>query len=896
MALKLVGRRLNLVLADFSSMSLGFRNKICRPRRSTRRQDFEKVFNFWINVVFGSRHRKILLVTVATFAKPENALKRAEELINVEQKQAALQALHDHITSKRHRAWQKALERIMFKEAEQARIQAQALEEALDVEDLEVDKRPEDLMLSYVCAEKGKNRSDWEIVTPWLKFLWETYRTVLEILRNNSKLESPYALLTCMSNGTVFSSVTKSLLHLSFVAFDMLHSPFFSRGGKTKERRDREKRELEEKERLRREGLLRRPVEPLSRSTDPASGTHPFKPPMPAAPAAAKAAPSLGKYMPRFLRERNEGQLAMHPESDRWWKQDDRPPQTIFYVLILPQWIIMGTKRFSLSQGILIGNDSSSIGSPKDTEWLNRIKRPPLRIQLTHLPSANVVVLESMIMIILVTNNIEGTYKTTFPIEANTAISFSQMRRGFGSQANPTAISSLGIQASSSQAYPATGSGHGDQAVPTRANVAACSSLLFQSLPVQTNPTPCTIYGAQSSLVEAGSTVNSSYGIQSALAPANPTPYIGYRPKATPAHAHPNANSANHSQLIPAQSNSAAASSHAPNDLLGQAVCGTLDGTFDAGYMLTVRVANGGHVLKGLVFDPRLCVPISVENDIAPLLPMATPNGTPSSVVESDQTLVSVPIHPVPVPFSVALPLQVREPAAASQTMNPMLVTSSLPQPSRQLNTNKVVPNDLDPQLSLNKVAPNDTDPRLSTNKVAPTDIDDLLAEVQAKTLQTLSKSSVNNANQESSPAASQHVVDDDKQAENLSADVKEEAFQTFQTTLDVLPEDRCTNLVGFLSREQSMHQVKGSSSNIVEASGANKGMRLTEESSGNVVEAAGGEQGQHCLEESWQGNMQRLSDETSDEKALLLGEPKSGVLNPEAPSCAPRINFIGED
>ncbi|CAL9747725.1 unnamed protein product [Musa acuminata subsp. burmannicoides] len=457
---------------------------------------------------------------------------------------------------------------------------------------------------------------------------------------------------------------------------------------------------------------------------------------------------------------------------------------------------------------------------------------------------------------------------------------------------------SLGIQASSSQAYPATSSGHGDQAVPTHANVAACSSFLFQSLPVQTNPTPCTIYGAQSSLVDAGSTVNSSYGIQSAHAPANPTPYIGYRPKAAPAHAHPNANSANHSQLIPAQSNSAAASSHAPNDLLGQTVCGTLDGTFDAGYMLTVRVANGGHVLRGLVFDPRLCVPISAENDIAPLLPMATPNGTPSSVVEShDQTLVSVPIHPVPVPLSVALPLQVREPAAAaSQTMNPMLVTSSLPQPSRQLNTNKVVPNDSDPQLSLNKVAPNDTDPRLSTNKVAPRDIDDLLAEVQAKTLQTLSKISVNNANEESSAAASQHVVDDDKQAENLTADVKEEAFQMFQTTLDVLPEDRCTNLVGFLSREQSMHQVKGSSSNMVEAPGANEGMRLTEESSGNMVEAAGGDQGQHRLEESWQGNMQRLSDETSDEKALLFGEPKSGELNPEAHSCAPRINFIGED
>lgn len=162
------------------------------------------------------------------------------ELINVGQKQDALQTLHDLFTSRRHRAWQKALERSMFKyielcvdlrrgryakdgliqyriicqqvnvssleevikhfmhlsteRAEQARSQAQALEEALDVEDLEADKRPEDLMLSYVSGEKGKDRSDRELVTPWFKFLWETYRTVLEILRNNSKLEALYAV------------------------------------------------------------------------------------------------------------------------------------------------------------------------------------------------------------------------------------------------------------------------------------------------------------------------------------------------------------------------------------------------------------------------------------------------------------------------------------------------------------------------------------------------------------------------------------------------------------------------------------------------------------------------------------------------------------------------------
>ncbi|KAF3449232.1 hypothetical protein FNV43_RR09960 [Rhamnella rubrinervis] len=177
---------------------------------------------------------------MANFAKPENALKRADELINVGQKQDALQALHDLITSKRYRAWQKPLERIMFKyvelcvdlrrgrfakdgliqyriicqqvnvssleevikhfmhlsteRAELARSQAQALEEALDVDDLEADKRPEDLMLSFVSGEKEKDRSDRELVTPWFKFLWETYRTVLEILRNNSKLEALYAM------------------------------------------------------------------------------------------------------------------------------------------------------------------------------------------------------------------------------------------------------------------------------------------------------------------------------------------------------------------------------------------------------------------------------------------------------------------------------------------------------------------------------------------------------------------------------------------------------------------------------------------------------------------------------------------------------------------------------
>ncbi|KAL5981079.1 hypothetical protein ACLOJK_028999 [Asimina triloba] len=175
---------------------------------------------------------------MTTFAKPENALKRAEELINVGQKQAALQALHGLITSKRYRAWQKTLEKIMFKyvelcvdmrkgrfakdgliqyrivcqqvnvnsleevikhfmhlsteRAEQARSQAQALEDALDVDDLEADKRPEDLMLSFVSGEKGRDRSDRELMTAHRAFQFckqykrtTEFRRLCEIIRNH---------------------------------------------------------------------------------------------------------------------------------------------------------------------------------------------------------------------------------------------------------------------------------------------------------------------------------------------------------------------------------------------------------------------------------------------------------------------------------------------------------------------------------------------------------------------------------------------------------------------------------------------------------------------------------------------------------------------------------------
>ncbi|GAB1522076.1 eukaryotic translation initiation factor 3 subunit A [Rhizoctonia solani] len=176
---------------------------------------------------------------MAPYTKPEAVLKQAEGLISVGQQSAALQSLTEMFSSKRFRTTPLAsLEPIVLRflelcvdlrkgrtakeglmqykniaqntsvasiesvvkkfiqladaKVQEAQEKADQLVAVDDVDDLEATETPENVLLSAVSGDQNKDRTDRALVTPWLKFLWESYRTALETLKNNARLEAIY--------------------------------------------------------------------------------------------------------------------------------------------------------------------------------------------------------------------------------------------------------------------------------------------------------------------------------------------------------------------------------------------------------------------------------------------------------------------------------------------------------------------------------------------------------------------------------------------------------------------------------------------------------------------------------------------------------------------------------
>ncbi len=76
--------------------------------------------------------------------------------------------------------------------AKREAIQSNANIMLTDVDDLEVLNSPESLLLKAVSGESSQDRADRDLTAPWLKFVWESYKQCLELLKNNNKVENIY--------------------------------------------------------------------------------------------------------------------------------------------------------------------------------------------------------------------------------------------------------------------------------------------------------------------------------------------------------------------------------------------------------------------------------------------------------------------------------------------------------------------------------------------------------------------------------------------------------------------------------------------------------------------------------------------------------------------------------
>jgi translation initiation factor 3 subunit A len=170
------------------------------------------------------------------FQKPESALRRAHELYANGNKQIAIETLHGVMTSRKNKTWTPTHESMMklfikiavdmrrtshvkdglhmyrsitqftapqslsnivvyFLDTVEERCQEAVSKsnfKMTSAQDLDEVNAAETIMLSSVTTEGDKDRVEREMLVPWLRFLHDGYRVVLDIVRNNNKLEQLY--------------------------------------------------------------------------------------------------------------------------------------------------------------------------------------------------------------------------------------------------------------------------------------------------------------------------------------------------------------------------------------------------------------------------------------------------------------------------------------------------------------------------------------------------------------------------------------------------------------------------------------------------------------------------------------------------------------------------------
>ncbi|KAK7264488.1 hypothetical protein RJT34_32097 [Clitoria ternatea] len=114
------------------------------------------------------------------------------------------------------------------------------------------------------------------------------------------------------------------------------------------------------------------------------------------------------------------------------------------------------------------------------------------------------------------------------------------------------------------------------------------------------------------------------------------------------------------------------------HEMVGKVVTGVVEGTFNAGYLLNVKVDNTDTFLRGVVFRPSQVTPVTAENDVAPHARMI------------ERKEIPIPVHNPQAEMQGSVPSSVQ---CSKQSFEP--------QSQRSMSEEQVQPTDVHPGISV---------------------------------------------------------------------------------------------------------------------------------------------------------------------------------------------------